>query len=70
MDNLQKIDRFGVEAILGRKQFYYGELRRMILAENIVTAYHARAQSESWAAWAAKNPTLERILNEAEILCH
>jgi hypothetical protein len=58
-----------VEAVTGRKHLYYGELRRMILAENIVNAYHARSQSESWAAWAGKNPIMEKLLIECELLC-
>jgi len=66
---LQKIDRFGVEAILGRRQLYFGETRRMILAENIATAYRARKQSENWAQWAQANPIMEKILIETEILC-
>lgn len=63
---LAKIDRFGLEAITGRRQFYYGELRRLILAENIVTAYQTRKRSENWAAWAENNPVMAKILAEAE----
>jgi hypothetical protein len=42
----------------------------MILAENIAAAYYSRAQSKNWAAWSLKHPAMEKILNEAEILCH
>jgi hypothetical protein len=63
------IDRFGVDAVLGRRQLYFGETRRMIRAENIEAAYLARKQSKSHAAWANENPALEKILIEAEILC-
>ena len=69
IDTLTKIDRFGIEAITGRRYFYYGELRRMIVAENIVTAYHSRAQSKNWASWVESNPGLADMLAEAEKLC-
>lgn len=69
IDTLQKIDRFGIEAITGRKQFYFGELRRMIHAENIVTSYRSRAQSKNWAAWVRDNPVMSDILVDAEELC-
>jgi hypothetical protein len=69
IDLLRKIDRFGIEAITGRRQFYFGELRAMILAENIVTAYKNRAQSENWATWARANPAMAEMLVEAEKLC-
>jgi len=66
---LALIDRFGVDAVLGRRQLYFGETRRMIRAENIEIAYHTRKRSENWAKWASENPTFEKILIEAEILC-
>lgn len=69
IDTLNKIDRFGIEAIIGRRQFYYGELRRMILAENIVNAYRTRAKSSNWPAWVQENPVMADILMEAEKLC-
>jgi hypothetical protein len=66
LDVLAKIDRFGVKAILGRDSFYFGELRRLIFAENIYKAYHARISSDNWAAWAEKNPVMAKILFELE----
>jgi hypothetical protein len=69
IDTLSKIDRFGIEAITGRRQFYFGELRRMIYAENIVTAYRSRAQSQNWASWVNSNPVMADMLAEAEKLC-
>ena len=70
LDLLRKIDRFGVRAILGRDTLYYGELRRMILAENIYNAYFSRKNSEKtgggWAAWSEKNPVMAKILFELE----
>ncbi len=66
---LQKIDRFGPEAITGRRQFYYGELRRLVYAENVIKAYQHRQGSANWAEWAQSNPILAAILSEAEKLC-
>ncbi len=66
IDTRAKIDRWGVEAITGRRQFYFGELRRMIAAENIVTAYKSRAHAENWVAWARDNSVLASLLVDAE----
>mgnify|MGYP003464051790 CR=1 FL=1 len=66
---LAKIDRFGLEAITGRRKFYHGELSRLIIAENIVMAYNSRKQSNNWAKWASDNPEAEKLLIEAELLC-
>jgi hypothetical protein len=68
IDMLYKIDRFGLEAITGRRLFYFGELQRLIVAENIVTAYKSRPK-DNWADWANDNPRMEKILIEAELLC-
>lgn len=65
---LQKIDRFGLEAVTGRRVFYYGEINRLIYAEHIVSAYRSRAQSNNWMEWAASNPRLATMLAEAEKL--
>lgn len=54
-------DRFGVEAVYGRMPGA-GELRAMVLAENVVTAYHSRQKSENWAKWAQENPDMNRLL--------
>ena len=65
---LRQIDRFGVEAILGRKQLYARELRLMTIAENIVLGYEAREKSDNWAAWAHDNERLSELLIEAQKL--
>jgi hypothetical protein len=70
IDTLNKIDRFGLEAITGRRQFYFGELRRLVVAENIVNAYQSRAKSQSWAAWANENKVMSSLLNDAEIIAN
>ena len=67
---MAKIDRFGIEAMLGHKTFYYGELRCLILAENIASAYHSRKAATNWVEWVAQNKTMSEILIEAEKLCH
>jgi hypothetical protein len=58
-----------MDAVLGRRQLFYGETRRMIRAENIATAYYTRKHSDNWAKWASDNPAAEKLLNEAELLC-
>lgn len=69
IDTLTKIDRFGIEAITGRRQFYHGELRRLVISENIVNAYRSRQASDgNWAAWANQNERMAAILAEAEKL--
>jgi len=40
----------------------------MIYAENIVTAYSSRAQSNNWAEWVSSNPGLADMLADAEQL--
>jgi len=40
----------------------------MIYAENIVTAYRSRAQSNNWAEWVVSNPGLADMLADAEKL--
>ena len=70
IDKLARIDRFGLEAITGRRVFFYGELRRLILAENIVLAYRQRAQALNWVTWATDHPGLAELLAEADQLCH
>ena len=66
LDTLAKIDRFGVKAILGRDVLYFGEMQKMIAAENVYVAYHSRRVSKQWAEWADKNQKLYKILTEVE----
>ncbi len=70
IDKLQQIGRFGLEAITGRRVFYYRELRCLLHAENIVRAYRSRAQALNWVTWATDHPGLAELLSEAETLCH
>lgn len=68
LDTLSLIDRFGIKAILGRDVFYFGELQKMLAAENIHYAYHTRKRAKSWAEFANDHPKLNKILNRAETL--
>ena len=65
IEKLNRIDRFGVEAVTGRRVLYLGELNRMIVSENIVSAYHSRQQSKNWGEWALANPGPSKLLAEA-----
>jgi len=66
---LHKVDRFGIEAILGRRILYYGEINAMITAENICLVYSSRAQSSNWAQWEKDNEDASKLLKEA-MKCH
>ena len=61
---LREVDRFGAQAVFGRT-LGAKEIRRMMIAENIVNAYRARAASENWAAWETDNPQVAALLNAA-----
>lgn len=64
---LQYIDRFGVEAVMGRPILSAGEIYRMIFAENVVFAYRDRKASKNWAAWAESNPSNDALLKKIEM---
>ena len=68
MEKLHRIERFGFEAVTGRKVFYFGEIRRLIHAENIVNAFRSSKQSTNWAEWSKTNPQLAELLAEASQL--
>jgi hypothetical protein len=65
LDALRAIRTFGAQAVWGRP-VGVGEIRRMTFAERIVGAYRSRDKHpDGWAAWAAANPILNRLLNAA-----
>jgi hypothetical protein len=64
------IDRWGLEAVTGRRVLYYSEMRRLICAENIVAAFESRKRSTNWVEWTQSHPRLAEILAEAEILAN
>jgi len=68
LDRLNAIDRFGVEAIMHRPILYFGEIRKMIYAENVALAYRSRKASENHGKWAHDHPQLEKIIINAEML--
>lgn len=57
-----------MEAITGRRVFYAGEYRRMIVAENIVIAFRERASTNNVVEWMRENRELADLLFEAEQL--
>jgi len=65
---LNRIEKFGVHAIMGRPILYYRELRRMEVANMIVTAYNARAKSANWQAFQKEHPELGNLLFRAQQL--
>ena len=60
------IDRFGVEAVTGKKILRPGLISRIAIAESIVTAYKARSKAENWVAFSGENPELAALLIKAE----
>ena len=66
VSELYYIERFGVEAAMGRKHLRVGEMRRMVVVDNILTAYKSRKAAEDWAKWASDNPANARLLNDVE----
>ena len=63
------VQRFGAWAVYGRP-LTANEMRQMALAIDLEAAYKSRAKSESYAAWAQKNPGPARLLGEAEALTY
>jgi len=65
---LSYLDRFGgAQNVLGRA-LGAGEMRRMIVAENISKWRAERDKSESWAAWENDNPEKAQALHDARKL--
>ncbi len=58
---LRYVDRFGADAVFGRTPGA-GELRSMVISENVVNAYNSRAKAEDWVKWADENPELSKLL--------
>ena len=61
---LNAINRFGVEAVMGRP-LGHNEILCMIEAESIINAYKAKFSQEDWAKWAQDHPGLNQLLTEA-----
>jgi hypothetical protein len=54
-----------LEPITGRRVFLHSEYRRLIVADNIVTAYRSSQQAANWVEWSQSNPKLAELLAEA-----
>lgn len=69
---LRHIERFGVEAVLGKRVIGAKEARRMTYLNNVVTAYHSRESfrdregKPNWSEWAGAYPFYNRVLIAAE----
>jgi hypothetical protein len=62
------IDRFGVEAVLGRKVLGSKEIKLMAIAENISRWYDERKKAENPADWAKDNDNESSALTVAHSL--
>ena len=68
---LDYIDRFGVQAVMGRPTLGAGEMQAMMMADNVRRAYLSRSAyrdkdgAQNWAEWAEAYPELSKILNRA-----
>lgn len=58
------LNRFGAQAVLGRPMGA-GEMRRIVVAENIVNAYRNRQAADDWVKWAQDYPDEAALLNGA-----
>jgi hypothetical protein len=67
MEMLKRIDRFGVQGCIGRT-LYEREIRRMIAANNVVTAFQMRKAAANWQAFQTEHPELGDLLFKAERL--
>jgi len=64
------IDRFGVQAIMGRPYLGALEIKSIYSAEKVLQLYREKERSSSWAEWATVNPEdaayLARAIKAAE----
>ena len=67
---LSYIDRFGARAVTGRETLAAGEIKRMLMAEQIVSAYQSRKASNKWAEWENANPYKSALLKAVEKELH
>ena len=61
---LANINKYGVEAVMGRTLGHH-EILCMNTAEAIVSAYNEKSTSKDWVEWSQNNPNKSRLLNEA-----
>ena len=70
LTELSYIDRFGVMAVYGRQVLSYGEMQKMLAAENVIRAYRSRQSAPNRGKWAQENQDADGLLNDIEILIH
>ena len=58
------VEKFGLAAVLPGG-LSIRQARAIRYAEDVVTAYRARASSDNWAEWAERNPAANRLLERA-----
>ena len=68
IEQLNRIERFGLEAVTGRRVFLFRDFIRMRTAENVVNSYRSRQQAGNWAEWVESNPRPAQILADIEKL--
>jgi hypothetical protein len=61
------IDRFGAQNVLGRP-LGLGEIRRMIITENIIAWYSEMENAANWIAYSQEHPGRFALLEEAREL--
>lgn len=70
------IDRYGVQAVMGRSYLGVREIRRLNAATGVYRAYQSRKGYrdkdglENWAEWARNYPDLSALLMQAEMAAH
>ena len=66
IEAMKRIDRFGVHAVYGRPHLYEREMRQMIVAQNVISAYKSRSKATTWSAWVQDNPVEAELLHKAQ----
>lgn len=70
LEAVRLVGKFGSQAVYGR-QLGACEMRCMEIAETVVNAFQQKtAPGGNWAKWAADNPGLNRLLDEAAGYCY
>ena len=66
------IDRYGVQAVMGRPYLGVREIRAMNAATGVYDAYHSREAykdregNKNWVEWKQRYPSLATLLEQAE----
>ena len=65
---LNRVEKFGVYAVMARPYLYFHEIRRMEVAQTIKQAYDMRAAAANWQAFQTEHPQLGNLLFRAQQL--